>query len=153
MEMKTNTVLVKRAARNNLGAAENQLVHIVPRDVSSNQSYVICAQGYKVKNVNAPILEAITKKHDDIASTCVFPDAALRTSLFNVVCEIVRRIETDDAANIISHMEEIESQLSAAEAAKINVSWLRVSLNAIHKRKEDGKKACRGQNDLGATEN
>ncbi|GKC23970.1 phospholipase-like protein [Tanacetum coccineum] len=107
------------------------LVHAVPRDVSSNQSYVICAQGYKVKNVNAPILEAITKKQGDIASTCVFPDAVLRTSLFNVVCETVRRIETDDAANIISHMEEIESQLAAAEAAKINVSWLRASLNAI----------------------
>ncbi|GJY30675.1 retrovirus-related pol polyprotein from transposon TNT 1-94 [Tanacetum coccineum] len=118
----------------------SKLVQAVPRDVSSNQSGVICAQGYKVKNVNAPILEAIIKKHGDIASTCVFPDAALRTSLLDVVCEIVGRIETNDAANIISQMEEIESQLSAAEAAKINVSWLRASLNAIHKRNEAGKK-------------
>ncbi|GKB61737.1 phospholipase-like protein, partial [Tanacetum coccineum] len=107
----------------------------------SNQSGVICAQGYKVKNVNAPILEAIIKKHGDIAATCVFPDAALRTSLLDDVCEIVGRIETNDITNIISQMEEIESQLSAVEAAKINVSWLRGSLNAIHKRNKDGIKA------------
>ncbi|GJX70718.1 phospholipase-like protein [Tanacetum coccineum] len=81
-------------------------------------------------------LEAIIKKHGDIAETCVFLDATLRTSLLDVVCEIVGRIET----NIISQMEEIESQLSAAEAAKINVSWLRASLNAINKRNETGKK-------------
>nr|GEX74375.1 phospholipase-like protein [Tanacetum cinerariifolium] len=76
----------------------------------------------------------------DIGATCVFPDAALRTSLLDAVCEIVGRIETNDAANIFSQMEEIESQLSAAEAAKINVSWLRASLKAIHKRNEAGKK-------------
>ncbi|GKE06427.1 ARID DNA-binding domain-containing protein, partial [Tanacetum coccineum] len=99
------------------------LVQAVPRDVSSNQSGVTCAQGY-----------------GDIAETCVFLDATLRTSLLDVVCEIVGRIETNDVANIISQMEEIESQLSAAEAAKINVSWLRASLNAIHKRNETGKK-------------
>ncbi|GKB59003.1 phospholipase-like protein, partial [Tanacetum coccineum] len=116
------------------------LVQAVPRDVSSNQSGVIYAQGYKVKNINTPILEAIIKKHGDIAETCVFLDATLRTSLLDVVCEIVGRIETNDVANIISQMEEIESQLSAAEAAKINVSWLRASLNAIHKRNETGKK-------------
>ncbi|GKF42167.1 hypothetical protein Tco_0125509, partial [Tanacetum coccineum] len=53
------------------------LVQAVPRDVSSNQSGVIYAQGYQVKNI---------------------------------------------------------------KAAKINVSWLRASLNAIHKRNETGKK-------------
>ncbi|GKE92028.1 hypothetical protein Tco_1573123, partial [Tanacetum coccineum] len=66
--------------------------------------------------------------------------AALRTSLLDDVCEIVGRIETNDITNIISQMEEIESQLSAVEAAKINVSWLRGSLNAIHKRNKDGIK-------------
>ncbi|PWA84377.1 phospholipase-like protein [Artemisia annua] len=119
---------------------DSSLVQAVPRDVSSNQSGIICAHGYKVKNVNAPILEAILKKHGDIAATCVFPDAALRTSLLDAVCEIVGRIETNDVTNIISQMEEIKSQLSAAEAAKINVSWLRASLNALHKRNEAGKK-------------
>ncbi|GKE14809.1 hypothetical protein Tco_1422386, partial [Tanacetum coccineum] len=67
-----------------LSFGDAKLVQAVPRDVSSNQSGVIYAQGYQ--------------------------------------------------------MEEIESQLSAAEAAKINVSWLRASLNAIHKRNETGKK-------------
>ncbi|GKD89939.1 hypothetical protein Tco_1365446, partial [Tanacetum coccineum] len=66
--------------------------------------------------------------------------AALRTSLLDVVCEIVGWIETNDITNIISQMEEIESQLSAVEVAKINVSWLQASLNAIHKRNKDGIK-------------
>ncbi|GJX27375.1 hypothetical protein Tco_0233671 [Tanacetum coccineum] len=39
------------------------------------------AQGYKVKDANKAILEAILKKHDGLEATCRFSDAALRTSL------------------------------------------------------------------------
>ncbi|GJT41192.1 hypothetical protein Tco_0941057 [Tanacetum coccineum] len=80
------------------------------REVSSPQSGIICVPGYKVMNVYAPILEAIYKKHGDIAANCVHS------------------------------IDEIESQVYAAEAAKINVSWLQTSLNDIHKRNEAGKK-------------
>ncbi|GKG18707.1 hypothetical protein Tco_0373005, partial [Tanacetum coccineum] len=80
---------------------------------------IICVQGYKVKNVFAPILEAIFKKHGDIAA---------------------RKIQTNDVTNIIFGIDEIKSQVYTAEAANFNVSWLRVSLNDIHKRNEAGKK-------------
>ncbi|GJU85370.1 hypothetical protein Tco_1292916 [Tanacetum coccineum] len=43
------------------------------------------AQGYKVKDVNKAILEAILKKHDGLEATCLFSDAALRTSLLYVM--------------------------------------------------------------------
>ncbi|GKC02573.1 hypothetical protein Tco_0994183 [Tanacetum coccineum] len=43
------------------------------------------AQGYKVKDANKAILEAILKKHDGLEATCRFSDAALRTSLLYVV--------------------------------------------------------------------
>ena len=120
-------------------------VHLVqagpaPREVSSPQSGIICVQGYKVKDVYAPILEAIFKKHGDIAAKCVFTNAAMRTPLVEAVCDIVGRIETSDVTNIISNMKEIESQVYVAEAAKINVSWLRAHLEAICKMNEAGKK-------------
>ncbi|GJT13849.1 hypothetical protein Tco_0860891, partial [Tanacetum coccineum] len=68
------------------------LVQAVPRDVSSNQSGIIYAQGYK--------------------------------------------------------MEEIESQLSAAEAAKINVSWPFIKGTRLEKRES----ACIGQKVCGSTQ-
>ncbi|GJY21969.1 peptidase C48, SUMO/sentrin/Ubl1 [Tanacetum coccineum] len=111
----------------------------VPGNVSSFQSGNICVQGYKVKDINAPILEIILKKHGDIAAKCVFTDS-MRTSLLEVVCEIVRLIETNDATNIISKMEEIQNQVTVAEASKIDVSWLRVHLETILKRNEAQEK-------------
>ncbi|GKC59784.1 hypothetical protein Tco_1087382 [Tanacetum coccineum] len=66
--------------------------------------------------------------------------AAIRTLYLRGFVYIVRRIETNDLTNIISSIDEIESQVYAAEAAKINVSWLQASLNDIHKRNEAGKK-------------
>ncbi|GJU85366.1 hypothetical protein Tco_1292912 [Tanacetum coccineum] len=42
------------------------------------------AQGYKVKDANKAILEAILKKDDGLEATCLFSDAALRTSLLYV---------------------------------------------------------------------
>ncbi|PWA94379.1 phospholipase-like protein [Artemisia annua] len=110
-----------------------------PREVSSPQSGIICVQGYKMENVYAPILETIFKKHGDIAAECVFTDS-MRTSLLEVVCKIVRLIETNDVTNIISKMKEIKNQVTVAETAKIDVSWLRAHLEAIHKMNEAGKK-------------
>ena len=85
-----------------------QQVHAgpAPREVSSPQSSIICVHGYKV-NIYATILEAIFKKHGDIAATCVFTDA-MRTCLLEVVCDIVRQIETNDVhrcyENIFTNM-------------------------------------------------
>ncbi|GJZ28067.1 putative reverse transcriptase domain-containing protein, partial [Tanacetum coccineum] len=64
---------------------DSHMGEAVPIKVSSPES------GYNVKSINAPILEAIFKKHGDIAAKCVFLDA-MRTYLLEAVCEIVRRI-------------------------------------------------------------
>ncbi|GJR91673.1 phospholipase-like protein [Tanacetum coccineum] len=127
-----------------------------PREVASPQSGIICVQGYRVKNVYAPpILEALFKKHGDVASTCVFTDAAMRRSLLEAVCDIVRRIETNDVTNIMSSINEIESHLHVAEAAKINVLWLRAHLEAIPTRsdlKERHAKLVAAQNEFAEAE-
>ncbi|PWA55242.1 phospholipase-like protein [Artemisia annua] len=131
---------LKRWMFDNFSAIPDSSAGPAPREVSSPQSGIICVQGYKVKNVYAPILEAIFKKHGDIAAKCVFTNAAMRTPLVEAVCDIVGRIETSDVTNIISNMKEIESQVYVAEAAKMNVSWLRAHLEAICKMNEAGKK-------------
>ncbi|XP_071698851.1 uncharacterized protein [Rutidosis leptorrhynchoides] len=102
-----------------------------PRKVSYCMTRV---HGYKIKKTNAPILEAIFKKHGDIASNCVVKTASVRESILEVVCEVVKRIQTNDFKTIISDMEEIEMQVLDAEATNMNVAWLRTHLEAVHKR-------------------
>ncbi|KAK9066050.1 hypothetical protein SSX86_015452 [Deinandra increscens subsp. villosa] len=94
---------------------------------------IICVQGYKVKRENATILEAIFKKHGDIATNCIFKTSSARTYHLEVICEVVKRIQTKDMIEI---WEDIESQVSDAEAANINVSWIRAHFEAIQKSKE-----------------
>ncbi|PWA49143.1 phospholipase-like protein [Artemisia annua] len=127
----------------------------LPMNVSTTQSCLKCVQGYKVKKSIAPILEAILEKYGDIASDCVFKTPSVRASILEVICEIFIRIQTNDVTELISEMEEIECQVSAAEVYKINVSWLRQhlswlqhNLDAIHKRmvtKEKCSLLCKGK--------
>ncbi|MFS7950902.1 hypothetical protein Hanom_Chr07g00588661 [Helianthus anomalus] len=49
----------------------------------------------------------------------------MRSSFLEIVCEAVSQIQTND------DIEEIEQQVLVAEAANINVSWLRVHLDTI----------------------
>ncbi|KAI3507773.1 hypothetical protein L1887_22767 [Cichorium endivia] len=96
--------------------------------VWSPESCTSCVQGYNVKNIIAPILEAIFVKHGDIAAECQFKTVSLRAGFLEVVCEVVIQLQTNDDTTIISKMEEIESKVSDAETANINVSWLRSHL-------------------------
>ncbi|XP_076934221.1 uncharacterized protein LOC143600409 [Bidens hawaiensis] len=102
------------------------------------QSGIVYVRGYKVKQSIATILEAIFKKHGDIAANCVFKAPSTRTHFLEVVCEIVQRIQTNGMTKMVK--DNIESKLSDAEAANINVSWIRANFEAFHKRKESGKK-------------
>ncbi|KAF5817057.1 putative phospholipase [Helianthus annuus] len=100
---------------------------------SSHESGIICLQGYKVKQSYAPILEAIFNKQGDIAANCVFKTSSAKTYFLEVVCEIVRRIQTTDMIEIV---EDIEGQLLDVEVANINVSWIRAHIEAFHKGNE-----------------
>ncbi|KAI3737520.1 hypothetical protein L2E82_27524 [Cichorium intybus] len=96
--------------------------------VWSPESCTSCVQGYKVKNSIAPILEAIFMKYGDIAAGCQFKTGSLKAGFLELVCEVVMQLQTNDDATIISKMGEIESKVSDAETANINVSWLRSHL-------------------------
>ncbi|KAI7735714.1 hypothetical protein M8C21_010878, partial [Ambrosia artemisiifolia] len=108
-----------------------------PEKFSISESDLVCVHGYKVKRSNATILEAIFKKHGDIAANCVFKSSSTRTHFLEVVCEVVRQIQTND---MIEMAEDIERQVSDAEAANINVSWIRARVEACHKREETSKR-------------
>ncbi|PWA89488.1 phospholipase-like protein [Artemisia annua] len=138
MPSKSVTEVMGKRKRNNeqvlpfaTGNYSSMAVQGVPRKVSYSMTHV---QGYKVKKINGPILEAIFKKHGDIASDCVVKTASLRESILEVVCEVVKRIQTNDVATIVSDMEEIEMQVLDAEATNMKVAWLRAHLEAIQKR-------------------
>ncbi|XP_071686777.1 uncharacterized protein [Rutidosis leptorrhynchoides] len=99
---------------------------------SCSESGMTCIQGYTVKSSIAPILKAIFKKHGDIAANCSLQASSMRASLLTVVCDIVRRVQTND----VIEMKEIESEIKDAEAANINVLWIRAHFEAAKKRKE-----------------
>ncbi|GJS97101.1 hypothetical protein Tco_0804069 [Tanacetum coccineum] len=60
--------------------------------------------------------------------------ASVRESILEVVCEVVKRIQTNDVATLISDMNEIETQVLDAEVTNMKVAWLRAHLEAIQKR-------------------
>ncbi|XP_071733422.1 uncharacterized protein [Rutidosis leptorrhynchoides] len=99
-------------------------------DALSSHCGISCVEGYYVKDSVAPILEAIFKKHGDIAAECLFKSASVRSFFLEVVCEVVKQIQSN---NVSGKMEDLECKVSDAEAANVNVSWLRPHLDAIHK--------------------
>lgn len=80
--------------------------------------------GYRVKAANAPILTSILAKYGDIAAHCMFTSAAVRASMLEVICDIVKRLQSNIAEDNILQLEAMETEVRDAEAAKIEVSWL-----------------------------
>ncbi|XP_076934219.1 uncharacterized protein LOC143600407 [Bidens hawaiensis] len=93
----------------------------------------ICVQGYEVKQSSAQILEAIFKKYGDIAAYSIFQTSYVTPLILEVVCEIVKRIQTNE---VVEKLEETERQLSDAEMANIDVTWLQAHLEAIRENAE-----------------
>ncbi|KAI7746849.1 hypothetical protein M8C21_016306, partial [Ambrosia artemisiifolia] len=96
------------------------------KEVSSSEGGIVCVQGYKVKQSVAQILEAVFNKHGDIAANCIFEKNSVTSSVLEVVCEAVQRIQT---SNFTKYIEEIECHVSDAETANIDVTWLRAHFN------------------------
>ncbi|KAM0001916.1 putative sister chromatid cohesion protein Pds5 [Helianthus debilis subsp. tardiflorus] len=101
--------------------------------VSSSQGGTVCVQGYQVKESNADILEAVFRKHGDITADCIFETRFMRSSILEAVCEVVRRIQTNE---VVEKMEDTERLVSDAEAVHVDVAWLRPHLEAIRKKTE-----------------
>lgn len=79
-------------------------------------------------------VQVILKKHGDIAADCVLKTDSMRSSILEIVCEVVKQIQGNDA---FEKLEEIEKRVSDAKAVNIDVSWIEAHLETIQKRKED----------------
>ncbi|KAL8117414.1 sister chromatid cohesion protein PDS5 homolog D-like isoform X2 [Apium graveolens] len=100
----------------NKSSANDQVVEAsnIPVDVG----------GYRVKAANAPILRSILAKYGDIAAHCMFTSAAVRASMLEVICDIVKRLQSNNVEDNMLQLEAMENEVRDAEAAKIEVSWL-----------------------------
>lgn len=119
---------------------------VSPETVCTSQAIDACSEaidvhGYKVKASSAPLLRAIFAKHGDIAADCLYKSAAVRTSLLEVVCHIIKRLQCNSNEAIISELNSMESEVSDAEAAKLEVSWLKQYLKEIREVEEVGHKS------------
>lgn len=112
-----------------------------PSQVANACSGTIDVHGYKVKASTAPLLGAIFAKHGDIAAHCLYKSAAVRASLLEVVCDIVKRLQSNPIESIISELQAIENEVSDAEAAKLQVSWLEQYLKKIREVEEVGQRS------------
>ncbi|KAK1413125.1 hypothetical protein QVD17_34892 [Tagetes erecta] len=121
----------KGKRKRNRNPLKKQLIPPHTARVSSPDGVRVCVRGYKVKQSIAKTLRTIFKKHGDIAAKCMFKKDSVRSSILEVVCEVVKQIQAND---IIEKIEEIECQVSVAEAAKVDVTWLRAHLETIHKK-------------------
>lgn len=102
--------------------------HTISDQVVEASSMPVDIGGYRVKAANAPILTSILAKYGDIAAHCAFTSASVRASLLEVICDIVKRLQSNKKEDNISQLEAMETEVRAAETAKIEVSWLQQCL-------------------------
>nr|GMC71566.1 microtubule-associated protein futsch-like isoform X3 [Ipomoea batatas] len=88
--------------------------------------------GYQVKASAAPILEEIFEKHGDIAAKYPYPSRGFRASVFEVICDVIRQLRTNDWGIIVSMVGQMRTEVSdTAAAAHLEVSWLKQILDDI----------------------
>lgn len=94
--------------------------------------------GYQVKASAAPILEEIFEKHGDIAAYCPYPSRGFRASVFEVICDVIRQLRTNDWGTIVSMVGQMKTEVSdTAAAAHLEVSWLKHILDDIPTEDDD----------------
>nr|GMC71353.1 phospholipase-like protein [Ipomoea batatas] len=99
-------------------------------------------KGYQVKTSAAPILEEIFEKHCDISANCPYPSRGFRASVFEVICDVIRQLRTNDWGTIVSMVGQMRTEVSdTAAAAHLEVSWLKQILDDIPT-EDDGQLAC-----------
>ncbi|KAK3030080.1 hypothetical protein RJ639_037628 [Escallonia herrerae] len=116
----------------------------------SSQSAIACSEkvevnGYKVNASSAAMLAAIFEKHGDIAANCLHKSPSVKAFFLEVVCDVVQRLhcplQCEGNAVDIPTLQEIENGVSDAEAANLEVSWLREHLRAIHELAKAGQRS------------
>ena len=88
---------------------------------------------YRVKEEFVPILSAILLKHGDIAANCTLQTMETRSSFLEIVCAIVRKLQSTSLPYNISPVE-INSMIAIVldlELVRLEVGWLHQRLKEI----------------------
>ncbi|KAG9146881.1 hypothetical protein Leryth_005177 [Lithospermum erythrorhizon] len=107
--------------------------------LGAGSSGTVNVHGYQVKLSTAAILSAIVSKYGDIAANCLYKSPSFRASLLEVVCNVVQRLK--DPVITASDIQSMISEISDAETAKIDVSWLQKYLEEIANEEKAAKRA------------
>lgn len=93
-------------------------------------------EGYRVKNEVVPILDAIFRKHGDIARESSFSMES-RACLLELVCSIYKRLEASKFMQLTTlELESMLGQVGDLELVKVDVGWLQKRLHQVSKARQ-----------------
>ncbi|KAL1809768.1 hypothetical protein ACET3Z_026758 [Daucus carota] len=90
---------------------KNSPAHELSDHVVEASSIPVNVGGCRVKADNAPIVTSIIARYGDIAAHCMLNSAVARASMLEVICDIVKRLQSRNEAETISHLEAMETEL------------------------------------------
>ncbi|XP_055825817.1 uncharacterized protein LOC129894249 [Solanum dulcamara] len=109
-----------------------------PKGVHENERVMVDVHGYRVKVSSGPILAAFFATYGDIVVNCHYKSLASRASRLDLVCDIVRKLQTGDVSS--SSIKYMKSLVSAAADVKLEVTWLQQYLDEISEVEDMEKK-------------
>lgn len=87
---------------------------------------------YSVKAEFASIIEAIFSKHGDIAANSCLQSKQCRSSLLEIVCSIVQKLQNANLKDLReTELKPMLSELQDLESMRLEVGWLRKRLDEI----------------------
>ncbi|XP_037497327.1 AAA-ATPase At3g50940 isoform X3 [Jatropha curcas] len=99
---------------------------------------------YRVKGEFEPVLESILSKHGDIAANCSLHSLQCRSSLLEIVCDIIWKLQAAELKNLTEiHLKSMLNSIQDLESIKLEVGWLRQRLEEIMKEMD---KQLKGRN-------
>ncbi|KAJ7974095.1 Phospholipase-like protein [Quillaja saponaria] len=80
----------------------------------------------------APIYQAITEKHGDIAENCLFKCKCFTTTIVEGICAAVRDLQAMHFHSLQEHhLESLNLVATDAENLNLKVDWLRIRLDEL----------------------
>ncbi|XP_059670812.1 uncharacterized protein LOC132316336 [Cornus florida] len=106
---------------------------------SSLYSTLVAVNGYRVKPEWASLLNAIFLRHGDNAKDCSFVGIRSRSSLLEIVCEIIQKLEDTEFIHIKPRLDVISEAIDLCKGYPRLTNAQRRRTEVIEKKKEELK--------------
>ncbi|KAK9285949.1 hypothetical protein L1049_025151 [Liquidambar formosana] len=98
---------------------------------------LVTVNGYRVKEEVAPALRSIFLKHGDIAANCSFQTMQPRSSILEIVCGIILKLQESEFTQITPvELNTMRAIVSDLEGVRLDVRWLCQRLDDIIEAKQ-----------------